>query len=92
MTPASPAKGVACPAEKLMRRDGRFAGRPHARAVRGTEHGCVVFTLRERAPLPLQEGTQAYTRFDHCFRSSAAAITAGPLLATSTAAPPPTAD
>jgi hypothetical protein len=26
--PASPAKGVACPAEKLMRRDGRFAGRP----------------------------------------------------------------
>jgi hypothetical protein len=28
MTPASPAKGVACPAEELMRRDGRFAGRP----------------------------------------------------------------
>jgi hypothetical protein len=27
MTPASPAKGVACPAEELMRRDGRFAGR-----------------------------------------------------------------
>jgi hypothetical protein len=26
--PASPAKGVACPAEELMRRDGRFAGRP----------------------------------------------------------------
>jgi hypothetical protein len=26
-TPASPAKGVACPAEELMRRDGRFAGR-----------------------------------------------------------------
>jgi hypothetical protein len=25
--PASPAKGVACPAEELMRRDGRFAGR-----------------------------------------------------------------
>jgi hypothetical protein len=25
---ASPAKGVACPAEELMRRDGRFAGRP----------------------------------------------------------------
>jgi hypothetical protein len=28
MTPASPAKGVACHAEELMRRDGRFAGRP----------------------------------------------------------------
>jgi hypothetical protein len=27
-TPASPAKGVACPAGELMRRDGRFAGRP----------------------------------------------------------------
>jgi hypothetical protein len=26
--PASPAKGVACPAEELMRRDERFAGRP----------------------------------------------------------------
>jgi hypothetical protein len=26
--PASPAKGVACPVEGLMRRDGRFAGRP----------------------------------------------------------------
>jgi hypothetical protein len=26
--PASPAKGVACPAEELLRRDGRFAGRP----------------------------------------------------------------
>jgi hypothetical protein len=27
-TPASPAKGVACPAEELMRRDRRFVGRP----------------------------------------------------------------
>jgi hypothetical protein len=27
-TPASPAKGVACPAEELMRWGGRFAGRP----------------------------------------------------------------
>jgi hypothetical protein len=26
--PASPAKGVACPVEELMRRDGRFAGQP----------------------------------------------------------------
>jgi hypothetical protein len=26
--PALPAKGVACPTEELMRRDGRFAGRP----------------------------------------------------------------
>jgi hypothetical protein len=55
--PASPAKGVACPTEELMRPDGRFAGRPRARVVRGTEHGRVVFTPWERAPLPLQEGT-----------------------------------
>jgi hypothetical protein len=27
MAPASPARGVACPAKELMRRDGRFAGR-----------------------------------------------------------------
>jgi hypothetical protein len=26
--PASPAKGGACPAEELMRRDGRFVGQP----------------------------------------------------------------
>jgi hypothetical protein len=40
-----------------MRRDGRFVGRPRARAVRETEHGRVVFTPWERAPLLLQEGT-----------------------------------
>ena len=92
MTPASPAKGVACPAVELMRRDGRFVGRPRARVVRGTQHGRVVFTPRERAPLPLQERTRACRRFDRCFRSSAAAITASPLLAISTVAPPPVAD
>jgi hypothetical protein len=75
-----------------MRRDGRFAGRPRARVVRGTKHGRVVFTPWERAPLLLQEGTQACRRFDRYFRSSVAAITAGPLLAISTAAPPPAAD
>src|SRR5688572_5510262 len=83
-TLASPAKGVACPAGKLMRRDGRFAGRPRARAMRGTEHGRVVFTPLERVPLLLQEGTRACRRFDRCFCPSVAAITAGPLLAIST--------
>jgi hypothetical protein len=91
--PAAPAKGVACPPEELMRRDGRFVGRPlRARVVRGTEHGRVVFMPWERALLPLQEETQACRRFDRCFRPSAAAITASPLLAISTVAPPPTAD
>jgi hypothetical protein len=75
-----------------MRRDGRFAGRLRVRVVRGTEHGRVVFTPWERAPLPLQEGTRACRRFDRCFRSSSTAITAGPLLAISTVVPPPAAD
>jgi hypothetical protein len=75
-----------------MRWDRRFAGRPRARVVRGTEHGRVVFMSWERALLPLQEGTRACRRFDRCFRSFVAAITASPLLAISTAAPPPTAD
>jgi hypothetical protein len=94
MTPASPAKGVACPAEELMRWDERFAGRPLrvARVVRGTEHGRVVFVPWERAPLPLQEGTRACRRFDRCPRPSAAAIIVGPLLDISTAAPPSAAD
>jgi hypothetical protein len=63
-----------------------------ARVVQGTEHGHVVFMPWERALLLLQEGTRACRRFDRCFRPSAAAITVGPLLAISTAAPPPTAD
>jgi hypothetical protein len=75
-----------------MRQDGRFTGRPRAWVVRGTEHGLVVFMPWERAPLPLQEGTRAWRRFDRCFRPSVATITAGPLLAISTVAPPPTAD
>jgi hypothetical protein len=90
--PASPAKGIARPAEELMRWDGQFTGRSRAWVVRGTEHGRIVFTPWERVPLPLQEGTQACRRFDHRFRSSATTITAGPLLATSTVSPPPAAD
>jgi hypothetical protein len=75
-----------------MRQDGRFAGRPSARFVRGTEHGRIVFMPWEKALLPLQEGTRACRRFDRCFCSFAGTITAGPLLAVSTIAPPPAAD
>jgi hypothetical protein len=76
-----------------MRRDGRFAWRPlRVRAVRGLEHRCIVFTPWERALPSLQEGTRACRRFNHYFRSSAAAITAGPLLAMPTVVPTPTAD
>jgi hypothetical protein len=75
-----------------MRWDGRFAGRPRARVVRGTEHGRIVFMPWERALLLLQEGTRTCRRFDRFFRPSAAAIIVGPLLAISTVAPPPAAD
>jgi hypothetical protein len=91
--PASPTRGVACSAGELMRRDGRFAWRLlRVRAVRGTGHECVVFTPWERALPSLQEGMQACRRFDRCFRSSATAITAGPLLAMPTVVPIPVAD
>jgi hypothetical protein len=56
------------------------------------EHGRVVFTLRERAPLPFQERMRACRCLDCCFHTSVAAITVGPLLARSTVAPPPAAD
>jgi hypothetical protein len=90
---ASPARGVAYSAKELMRWDGRFVWRTlRARDVRGTGHGCVVFMPWERALPSLQEGMRACRRFDRCFRSSAAAITAGPLLATPTVVLIPAAD
>jgi hypothetical protein len=45
-TPASPARGVACSAGELMRRDGRFAWRPlRVRAVRGTGRSLYLRVL-----------------------------------------------
>jgi hypothetical protein len=89
-TPASPARGVACSVGELMRRDGRFAWRPlRARAVRGTGHGRGVFTSWERALPSLQEGTRACRRLDRCLHSSAAAVTASPLLTMPTVVPTP---
>jgi hypothetical protein len=43
VSPASPAKGAACPAAELMRRDEWFTGR------RGTERGRVVFRRGRRS-------------------------------------------
>jgi hypothetical protein len=37
----------------------RGASVARARVVRGMEHGCVVFTLWEKAPLPFQERMRA---------------------------------
>jgi hypothetical protein len=89
-SPASPARGVACPTVKLMQRDGWFAWRPlRVRAVRGTGHGRVVFTPWERALPSLQEGTRACRRLDRCLRSSVAAVTADPLLTMPTVVPTP---
>jgi hypothetical protein len=94
MTPASPAKRCRSPCRGVNATGRAIHGAAVARArvVRGTKHGHAVFTPWERAPLPLQERTRACRRFDRCFRLSAAAITAGPLLATSTIVPPPAAD
>jgi hypothetical protein len=36
----------------------RGASVARARVVRGTEHGCVVFTLWEKDPVPFQERMQ----------------------------------
>jgi hypothetical protein len=51
-----PKASFALPRVNAMRRVVRGAAVARARAVRGTEHGYVVFTPWERAPLPLQEG------------------------------------
>jgi hypothetical protein len=40
-SPASPAKGVACPAAKLMRRDGWFAGQPLHEPFEGRNTGAL---------------------------------------------------
>jgi hypothetical protein len=61
MSPASPARGVACPTRELMQRDGRFAGRllrvHESFEERNT--GASSFMLWERAPLPFQERMRA---------------------------------
>jgi hypothetical protein len=51
-----------------------------------------LYTVGEGSPAALVGDARACRRFDRCFLSSAAAITAGPLLAISTVAPPPAAD
>jgi hypothetical protein len=38
----------------------RGASVARARVIRGTEHGCIVFTLWERAPLLFQERMRAW--------------------------------
>jgi hypothetical protein len=92
MMPASPTEGVACRGVNATGRTIRRAAVARARVVRGTDHGRLVFTPWERALLPLQEGARACRRFDRCFCSSAAAITAGPPLTISTVVPPSAAD
>jgi hypothetical protein len=81
-----------CRRVNAMGRAIRGATVARARVVRGTKHGRIVFVPWERALLPLQEGTRACGRFDRCFCSYAAAITAGPLLAITIVAPPLAAD
>ena len=78
MSPASPAKGVACPAAKLMRQDEWFAGQPLREPFEERNTGA--------------SSSRRGRRFDCCLRPPAAAITVGPLLAISIIAPSPAAD
>jgi hypothetical protein len=55
-SPASPAKGVACPSAELMRRDEWFAGQSLC-MCEPFEHGRVVFSPWERALSLFQERT-----------------------------------
>jgi hypothetical protein len=60
--PASPARGVACPARELMRWDRRFAGRLlHVReSFEERNTSASSFMLWERAPLSFQERMRAW--------------------------------
>jgi hypothetical protein len=57
-SPASPAKGVACPAAELMRRDEWFAGQPlRVREPLGERNTGAPSSRRERVLSLSQEGT-----------------------------------
>jgi hypothetical protein len=50
---------VSCQGVKVTGWATRGVSVARARVVRATEHGCVVFMLGEKAPLPLQERMRA---------------------------------
>jgi hypothetical protein len=89
VSPASLARGAACPAVELMRRGERLAGRllrarePFEERITG-----VLSSLRERGfSCCPQMGRELGRRRDRCSRPPATVITAGPFLAALTAAP-----
>jgi hypothetical protein len=88
VSPASPAKGAACPAAELMRRDEWLAGQPL----------CVREPFEERnTGVSSSRRGRGFSRCprrgrERCFRPPATAITVGPFLAVSTVAPSPAAD
>jgi hypothetical protein len=94
VSPASPAKGAACPAAELMRRDEWFAGQPLRVREPFEEQNTGAPSSRHgrgfsRCP---RRGRELGWRLDRCFRPPATAITAGPFPAVSTVAPSPAAD
>jgi hypothetical protein len=61
MSPASPVKGVACPAAKLMRRDGWFTGRSLREPFEGRNMGASS-SRRGRGREPADDLTAASAR------------------------------
>jgi hypothetical protein len=70
---------VSCQGVNATGRVTRGVSVARARVVRGTEHGCVIFMLWERAPLPLQDRMRAY-RWDQGLVGGWTAASVRPLL------------
>ena len=89
MSPASPAKGAACPAAELMRRGEWLAGQPlRVREPFEERITGALSSHRERGfSCCPRMGRELGRRRDRCSRPPATVITAGPFLATLTAAP-----
>jgi hypothetical protein len=90
--PASPAKGVACPAAELMRRDEWFVGQPLREPFEERNTGASSSHRERGLSCCSRRGRDLADDLTAAFRSPAAAITVGPLLAISTVAPSPAAD
>jgi hypothetical protein len=77
--PACRRRRVSCQGVNATGRATRRVSVARARVVRGTEHGCVVFMLLERAPLPLQKRMRA-CRWDQGLVGGWTAASIRPLL------------
>jgi hypothetical protein len=77
--PACQRRCVSCQGVNATGRVTRGVSVARARVVRGMEHGCIVFMLWERAPLPLQ-GRMRACRWDQGLVGGWTAASVRPLL------------